>query len=131
MEDKDLKELFSDFRPNMAPDPNFMAKLQQSLDRVELVKQHNKALQRRNRIAAVIAAMTGFITGALFILLLPYTTPAVESLSANLSVTLPELNSVDLGYMLRFSIAILMSAVSAFGVYELCTTQLNGGKTII
>lgn len=131
MEDKDLKELFSDFRPNLAPDANFMANLQKSLDKVELVKQHNRSLQRRNRRAALLAALAGFVTGALFILLLPYSTPTFDTITMRLPWYVSEIVSPNFRYILWLSAAFVMSAVSALGVYELSITQLKKEQTII
>lgn len=80
MDDDKLKELFKGFSPDMMSDELFMTRLQNRLDSVEMVKQHNDEIVRRSRIAVIIAAAVGIVTGFLLSLALPYIGAAAESL---------------------------------------------------
>ena len=41
------------------------------MDTIEMVRQYNAELRRRNRIAVMIAALAGFIMGVVLTLLMP------------------------------------------------------------
>ena len=84
MEDKDFKELFNDFEPEMSSDLAFMSRLRDNLDSVEMIRQHNARLHARNRIAIAIAACVGFMVGLMFSLALPYIGSAVNALQSTL-----------------------------------------------
>lgn len=85
MEDDKFKSLFSDFKPELSDDFRFMKKLEQSLDSVEIIKQHTAEVRTRSKKAVVIAAFVGFVVGFLFSLSLPY----LSNVVANWQVTLP------------------------------------------
>lgn len=85
MEDDKLKQLFSDFNPELSSDFRFIKKLERSLDSVEIIKQHTAEARVRSRKAVFIAAFVGFVVGFLFSLTLPYLSDAV----ANWQLTLP------------------------------------------
>ena len=72
MDDKQLKDIFNRFDPEMPSDFTFLSQLQRSLDAIEVVKQENISLRRRNRIAVAIAAAVGIVVGSLLTLLMPY-----------------------------------------------------------
>ena len=71
MEDKKIKDVFNAFNPELSNDFSFMARLKQNMQSVELVREHNKALQQQTRKAVAIAAAVGFIFGMLFSMFLP------------------------------------------------------------
>lgn len=81
MEDDKIKDLFAGFNPGMPSDLSFMSRLQQNLDAVEMVRQHNVELRRQNRMAVAVAAVVGFATGFLFSLALPWLGRTVASLA--------------------------------------------------
>ncbi|MDE6403368.1 MAG: hypothetical protein K2K86_06140, partial [Muribaculaceae bacterium] len=72
MEDKDLKELFGSFEPEMSSDLSFMSRLRDNLDSVEMIRQHNARQHALSRVALAVAVCAGFVVGFLFSLALPY-----------------------------------------------------------
>lgn len=130
MEDEKLKELFSDFRPNLSPDSCFMSKLQDSLEKVELVKQHNIELKNRNKKAVTAAAIAGFISGVLFTLLLPYT----DSFAQNFEISMPQFGSstMFLSYdCLKWIIGAFLSVASALTAYDITTARLKHKHAVL
>lgn len=71
MDNDNLKELFGNFNPDLSSGSDFIARLQQRMDTIEMVRQYNAELRRRNRIAVMIAALAGFIMGVVLTLLMP------------------------------------------------------------
>lgn len=84
MEDKSIRELFNNFDPELSNDFQFMSRLKNNMDSVELVKKHNLELQRKNRKAVIIAASVGFLFGLLFSMFLPAIGEAVKGIQAGL-----------------------------------------------
>lgn len=84
MEDKSIRELFNNFDPELSNDFQFMSRLKNNMDSVELVKKHNLELQRKNRKAVIIAASVGFLFGLLFSMFLPTIGEAVKGMQAGL-----------------------------------------------
>lgn len=72
MEEDRIKEIFADFNPEISSDISFLARLQSNLDSVEMIRARNKVINKRNKLAVVIAACVGFIAGFLFSIGLPY-----------------------------------------------------------
>lgn len=72
MEDKDLQKLFQAFQPDLSSDSGFMSTLLANMQKVELLKRQQEVARRQNRIAVAVAAVTGFIAGVVFMLILPY-----------------------------------------------------------
>lgn len=77
MEEDRLKAILQDFSPVMAPDDTFMSRLEEKLRSVELVKQQLEQQRRRNRLAIVLAALTGFICGIVSALCYPWLLAAI------------------------------------------------------
>ncbi len=119
MEDNDIKSLFAGFKPDMGPDFDFMARLEQRLDSVEFVKQQTAQVKARCRRAVVFAALAGFVAGFLCSLLLPYLQVAV----ANWQPTLPDNAFVHtlVGHfnVIAWLIIALTSIIAALNTYEL------------
>lgn len=85
MEDNKLKDLFAKFEPDLSSSTSFMSKLQNNLDQVEIVRQHNAHISANRKKAIVIAACIGFIVGILFSSALPY----INTIIMNLQPTVP------------------------------------------
>lgn len=79
MDDDKLKELFSNYKPLLASDNEFMHRLERNLNSVEAIKSHTAQLHSSNRKAVAIAAAVGFIVGFLFSLALPYMVATISS----------------------------------------------------
>lgn len=80
MENDKFQDLFDDFRPGLSPDSTFMSRLDDKLNGVELIREHQRALARSNRRALVAAAAAGFAVGVAFALLMPY----IGTIAANM-----------------------------------------------
>lgn len=123
MEDDKLKELFRGFEPELTSGFQFMARLQQSIDAVELVKQHSVALRRRNKVAVVIAALSGFLTGVLLTLLFPL----VGDWISTIQISIPHFGFDTIVIDCRLFGWILLAVVSAFtalNAYEIAMSKL-------
>lgn len=82
MEEDRLSEVFSRFSPSMPSDEAFMARLERSLDAVGFIRRQSLQSRRRNRLAAVAAAIAGFLCGMVFSLCFPCLAASVRSLGA-------------------------------------------------
>lgn len=71
MQNDDIKTLFETFDPELSPDFSFIRRLENNLDSVEMVKDCNAAFRRRQRMAAILASVAGFVAGMAFVCLLP------------------------------------------------------------
>lgn len=85
MEDKQFTRLFKDFNPTLSDERLFMARLQERLIIIESILEYRSCLRREARKSIAVAGALGFLTGILFITLLPiireFTTSILESLS--------------------------------------------------
>ncbi len=124
MDDKNLKDLFSGFDPEISSDNLFMSRLQRSLDSVEIVKQHTEAVARRQRRAVVWATFAGFVAGVVMALISPYIIgwlsglefklPAVAGLSPDILIT-----------TMTFAVIAAVSVAISLGVYDLVSTPVT------
>lgn len=121
MDDDKIKGLFSDFTPELSPDELIMSALQRNISAVESVRQQHVALRRRSRVAVLIAACVGFLTGVIFSLLLPMITNWIISVR----ITLPfiDVASVDYSFMAWILMAGV-SALTALNAYEIAMVRL-------
>ncbi len=125
MEDDKLKSLFSNFEPGLSSDFQFINKLQQNLDSVEIIKQHTAEVRSRTKKAVGIAALVGFIVGFLFSLSLPYVIDVV----ANWQLTLPS-ESILNAFATNFTIIAWLviggtSVFAAINTYEISISLLK------
>lgn len=125
MEDDKLKSLFSNFEPELSSDFQFMNRLQQNLNSVEIIKQHTAEVRARNKKAVAIAAIVGFIAGFLFSLSLPYLSDSVS----NWQMTLPS-ESVLNTFANNFTIIAWLviggtSVLAALNTYEVSVSWLK------
>lgn len=125
MEDDKIKSLFSNFEPELSSDFQFMSKLQQNLNSVELIKRHTAEMRSVNKKAVAVAAIAGFIVGFLFSLTLPFLTDAVS----NWQLNLPDesiLNTFANNFTTIFWIVIGgTSVLSSLNTYEIAQTLLQ------
>lgn len=71
MNDNDIRDLFKEYQPEIGDDFRFLVKLQRSIEAAEIVRQHNEAVIKSNRIAMVISVILAFISGIVFTILQP------------------------------------------------------------
>lgn len=125
MEDDKIKSLFSNFEPELSSDFQFMSKLQQNLNSVELIKRHTAEMRSVNKKAVAVAAIVGFIVGFLFSLSYPFLTDTIS----NWQLNLPDesiLNTFANNFTTIFWIVIGgTSALSSLNTYEIAQTLLQ------
>lgn len=128
MEDEKIRSLFTDFEPELSSDFMFMNKLQQSLDSVEIVRQHTAELRRRNKKAVVLAAAVGFIVGFLFSLSLPYLNNAI----AKWLLSLPDASFIhtiaNYSTVMAWLVIGATSVFAALNTYEISLSLLSTPK---
>ena len=125
MEDNKLKSLFSNFEPELSSDIQFIDRLQQNLNSVEIIKQHSAKVCSRSKKAVAIAAVVGFIVGFMFSLSLPYLSETVTSWQ----MTLPCESMLNI-FADNFTIIAWLvigstSVVAALNAYEVSISCLN------
>lgn len=76
-ENDEIKDLFAGFNPQVGGSRDFMNRLSRNLDTIDMIKKHNIAVRRVNRMAAVIAVIAGFAAGVAATMLLPVLKAAV------------------------------------------------------
>lgn len=120
MDNDNLKELFGNFNPDLSSGSDFIARLQQRMDTIEMVRQYNAELRRRNRIAVMIAALAGFVMGVALTLLMPL----IGDWIATFRLSVPgHAFNIDLHYIAW----VLLAAVSMFtalNTYEIALARL-------
>ena len=76
--DRDLTQLFSDFKPEIQNSDDFMAQLQHKLNAVEFIKQKQKEQARIHRYCLLAVFLLGSISGAALLgiaVIYPQTSP--------------------------------------------------------
>lgn len=110
MDDK-FTDLFSDYNPDMAPDSQFMQRLERNLRAVESAKSQLIGMRRKNRLAVIIAAVTGFICGILSTLCFPY---LLELFAGSMSMI-----PADCGYVLAWVVVAAIVGIMTFAAYDI------------
>ena len=124
MEDDKLKELFSDFKPELSSDFLFMSKLQRNMESVELIRQRSVAVRKRNKIAVAAAAISGFMIGVIMTLLLPIIAGGISDLKLNF----PYIDVAPLyldSQIFTWIASALVSGITAYNVYEITNSRLE------
>lgn len=124
MEDDKIRNIFNDFQPELSSSFQFMSKLQKNMEAVEILKQHNVALRKRNELAVAIAAVSGFVMGIIMTLLFPL----IGNWVSTISVSLPQLQISSLAIDFSFISWIVMAGVciiTALNAYETALAKLT------
>lgn len=122
MEDDNFTELFEKFNPELSPDCLFMAKLRRGMEAMEIVKRHSHAVARRNKIAVVLASVSGFVAGVLLMLLFP----VLESWMSIPTITVPYITVEAVHFNPQYVLWIitaLTSGIIACNVYTLAVSR--------
>jgi hypothetical protein len=128
MEDDKLRNLFNDFQPELSSSSQFMTKLQKNMEMVEILKQHDIALKKRNKLAVVIAAVSGFVMGVILTLLFPLIGDRVSTFS----VSLMHISNMTIDY--SFVGWIVMAGaciITALNAYEIALAKLAPKETVL
>ena len=81
-EDKFLKDLLTDYHPQLSDDRQFMEKLQRQMELVEEVKAYQRAETRKNRQLSVWMLAVGIVVGCM-VTLASFTLPAIVETYVN------------------------------------------------
>lgn len=128
MEDDKIRTMFQNFEPELSSDFNFMARLERSMNAVELVKQQNEALRLRNKTAVAIACAFGFVLGIISTLLFPI----LANWLSGINFSLPEFHIASLTFEPSIVGGIIMASVCVIltlNVYELALAKLTTKET--
>lgn len=124
MEDDKLKDLFNGFQPELSSSFQFMNRLQKNMETVELLKQHNATLRRRNKLAVAIAAFSGFVTGVIMTLLFPLISNWISTF--NISIPHLQISGFAINYsILAWVIMAGVSIITALNAYEIASAKLT------
>lgn len=130
MEDDKIKGLFNDFQPELSSSFIFMAKLQKNMETVEILKRHNLALRKRNRVAVAIAAASGFIMGVILTMLFPL----IGNWVSTITISMPRLGvsaiSIDFSIIL-WIVTAGVCIITALNAYEIALAKLTPKSPII
>ncbi len=129
MEDDKLRTLFNDFKPELSSSFQFMTKLQKNMEMVEILKQHDTALKRRNKLAVAIAAASGFAMGVILTLLFPL----IGNWVSTFRVSLPHLHTgiLTIDYsIVAWVVTAGVCVITALNAYEIALAKLTTKKTV-
>lgn len=123
MEEQKIRDLFSDFQPELSSSTRFMSKLQKNMEMVEILKTQNAVIKKHNRLAVAIAAACGFVMGVIMTLLFPI----IEKFVSSFSVMMPEMGTYIPAINLSFLSWIIIAAVcivTTLNAYEIASAKL-------
>lgn len=112
MEEDRLKDIFNKYEPELSSLMDFMQRLEQNLNAVEMIHKENERSMKRNRLAVYMASATGFVAGALFSMFLPWLDGLLTSLRLHIASLLPGINDYA-GYQ-PVAAWLIVGAVSVF-----------------
>ena len=75
-EDKFLKDLLSDYHPQLSDDKTFMQRLQRQLELIEEVKTYQRAERRKNKLMSLKLLAVGIVLGCI-VTLASFTLPTI------------------------------------------------------
>jgi len=130
MEEDKIKDLFNNFDPELSSSSQFINKLKMNMEAVEIVKRHNLAMKKRNRLAVIIAAACGFIMGVILTLLYQSVGDWISTFSISIPHT--EIDSVMIDYQLiAWIIMAVVSCITAINAYEIALTKLTPKESVV
>lgn len=124
MENDKLKDIFSGFQPELSSSIQFMSKLRQNLEAIEIVKEYTIAQRKRTRTAVVIAALCGFATGVIFTLLFPLMRNWLSTIKFsifNIQISEFTIDYDIIGWIIMISVSIL----TTLSVYEISLAKFT------
>lgn len=126
MKEDELSEIFRNFNPEMPSGSNFMSRLEGRLDAVEMVKQRNAQTIRNTRIAAILAAVAGFIAGMLTMLFMPWITTTAQAMLEAVQIhTVLRLSATESLPIFGWLATGLMALLTALTTYSLALPLLH------
>lgn len=94
MQEDTLKDIFKNYEPELSSRMDFMNRLEKNLDAVELIHKENANAMKRNRLAVIAASASGFISGILFSLLIPFINQFISELCSRITTDIQLLNKI-------------------------------------
>lgn len=94
MQEDTLKDIFKNYEPELSSRMDFMNRLEKNLDSVELIHKENANAMKRNRLAVIAASASGFISGILFSLLIPFINQFISELCSRITTDIQLLNKI-------------------------------------
>lgn len=119
MDDKELRNLFEDYQPEIKDDFKFMMRLRRNIDAAEIVRKQNERVIKRNRIALVLSTLLGFISGILFTIIQPSLQFFLDSIFSSyrtMDSYFGYSNLMAIGSWSIISIFILMIALGSYNL---------------
>ena len=114
MVDENIRKLFSDYNPDVSSSPMFMHRLKKSMDAVEIVRQHQIMLKKRNRVAIVIAALCGLLTG----FSLSFAFPAASLWISRIAASFPTVPLMNATIDYRFVLWVIIAGITCLVAYQ-------------
>lgn len=71
-DDKLMRRIFEDYKPDLGNDDDFMSTLEKKLDMVELVKRHRKTDIRRMKMLLAVTFLLGVLSAVFVVLSISY-----------------------------------------------------------
>lgn len=71
-DDKLIRRIFEDYKPDLGNDDDFMSTLEKKLDMVELVKRHRKTDIRRMKMLLAVTFLLGVLSAVFVVLSISY-----------------------------------------------------------
>lgn len=94
MQEDTLKDIFKNYDPELSSRMDFMNRLERNLDAVELIHKENANAMKRNRLAVIAASASGFISGIMFSLLIPFIKQFISEFSSRITTDIQLLNKI-------------------------------------
>ena len=117
MDENEFSDLFASYNPELSSDKLFMLRLQANLRAVSLVKEQVHVMRSKNRLAVIVAAITGFLCGILFAIYYPAFFTLLKSLFAASTVTAKIF--ADYGNVAAWGIICCVTGIAAYSAYDI------------
>ena len=114
-----IKLLFEESLPELSSEKSFVAKVENGIQGIELVKANIKASKKGNKISALLSGMAGFLCGVILTLLYPFLNTLISSFIIGYLSNIPETEIISIVLTCIF-ISLICSGVS-LGTYALFT----------
>lgn len=127
MEDKEIRDLFETFNPELEPDFSFMSRLEHAMDSVELIREKQAIRRRHQRLAMAIAAAVGVLSGILMSLLFPWLWDSITAVHSNIHHAVACMSEPPLRPIYYCVVIGLISVLTTVSAYDI-TLALQSRK---
>lgn len=119
MEDKEIRELFETFNPELEPDFSFMSRLEHAMDSVELIREKQEIRRRHQCRAMAMAAAAGVLSGIVMTLLFPWLWESIITVHSNIyhvvaCMSKPHIRPIY--YCVAIGLISVLTTVSAYDI---------------